>query len=220
MIDNRNCTRPSKHVNVTKPIFDPTKVQTVSTKPRIYVYENFLSIAECAHIIELGGAGLQRSQVAGAKSNVQSNVRTSYGTFLNSTDDPILLGIEERISVWTQLPVNNGEPFYLLRYSQGQEYKPHYDYFDPKLPGMERFLIPGQRTATVLLYLHTPRFGGETTFPKANILVPTVRGTAVLFWSHTNDHQLDTNSLHGSLPVKEGVKYCCTKWLRENEWVV
>lgn len=76
----------------------------------------------------------------------------------------------------------------------------------------------GQRTATVLLYLATPEEGGETVFPHADIMVPAVRGTAVLFWSHDLNHELDIKSLHGSMPVKSGTKYCCTKWIRENRW--
>lgn len=84
---------------------------------------------------------------------------------------------------------------------------------------MEKYIgDAGQRTATVLLYLATPEEGGETTFPKAEIMVPAVRGTAVLFWSHTGDHQLDVNSFHGGMPVVSGIKYCCTKWIRENRW--
>ena len=201
--------------------FDPAKVKIASAaNPRVFIYENFLTDEECDHIIELSTKlGLVRSQVAGPSTNQQSKVRTSFGTFLNSTEDPVLLGIEEKISVWTQLPVENGEPFYLLRYGEGEEYKPHFDFFDPQIPGMNRFIYgAGQRTATVLLYLYTPENGGETTFPRVNLLVPAVRGTAVLFWSHTNDYIIDKSSLHGGLPVGQGVKYCCTKWIRENAW--
>ena len=203
----------------SSPVFDPENVVVAALDPRIYVYENFLSEEECEYIIELGNKqGLSRSEVAASDNNSKSEARTSYGTFLEP-NDPILQRIEQRIAVWSQIPQDHGEPFYLLRYSIGQEYKPHWDYFDPKLPGMDRYIgKSGQRTATVLIYLHTPVSGGETTFPKSDILVPAVQGTAVLFWSHTNDHKLDGNSLHGSLPVKEGIKYCCTKWIRENKW--
>jgi len=69
------------------------------------------------------------------------------------------------------------------------------------------------------MYLSTPEEGGETVFPSAKQLkVKAVKGTAVLFYSHTPDFQLDPNSLHGSVPVKAGTKYCMTKWIRLNKY--
>ena len=196
-------------------------VQVASVEPRIYVYPNFLTEEECDHIIELGiQHGLERSRVATNDAENLSEQRTSYGAFL-TPGDPVLSKIEGKIAVWTHLPVEHGEPFYLLRYQQGQQYKPHWDYFDTKLPGMEKYIgASGQRTATVLLYLATPEEGGETIFPTAELMVPCVRGTAVLFYSHTGDHTLDPKSYHGGMPVAKGTKYCCTKWIRENRWVM
>ena len=56
-------------------------------------------------------------------ADVESSVRTSSGTFLRATGDPVLERIEERIAAWAQIPVEHGEPFYLLRYEIGQYYK-------------------------------------------------------------------------------------------------
>ena len=212
--ENKDCV-------VSQGVYQPSNVVTISENgPRIQVYEHFLSDEECEYIINLGvEKGLSRSMVASEK-NVQSNVRTSYGVFLTDPD-PVLRSIEERIALWAKIPVENGEPYYLLRYEVGQEYKPHYDYFDPSIKGMENYLgAAGQRIATALLYLETPDEGGETIFPNAKppLSVKAVRGTAVLFWSLTPDNKLDTTSLHGSVPVLEGIKYCCTKWVRENAW--
>jgi len=106
-----------------------------------------------------------------------SEVRTSYGVFLQP--DKMLRKIEERIARWTRIPVEHGEQFYFLRYEEGQQYQPHHDYFHEHLPGMERYLgKAGQRTATVLLYLHTPDEGGETIFPHTAKKVPAKRGSS------------------------------------------
>ena len=52
----------------------------------------------------------------------------------NETYSDFLLGmIENKISSWSQLPVEHGEFFYFLRYDENQEYKPHFDSFDPAL---------------------------------------------------------------------------------------
>ena len=202
-------------------VFHPARVVEVSVdQPRIHVYEHFLSDEECEYIVNYGiQKGLSRSMVASEK-NIESEVRTSYGAFLTEFD-PVLKRIEDRISMWTKLPPENGEPYYLLRYEVGQQYKPHFDYFDPAIPGMDKYIgASGQRIATCLIYLETPDEGGETYFPNAHppLSVKAVKGTAVLFWSMTVDNKLDTYSLHGSAPVSKGTKYCMTKWFRENSW--
>lgn len=44
------------------------------------------------------------------------HVRTSSGTFLKRGQDDIIKRLEHRIAEWTRLPVENGEPFHILRY--------------------------------------------------------------------------------------------------------
>lgn len=211
--------------------------------PRIFVYRNFMTAEEADYVIKYGEAvGLRRSEVATKDANSLSEVRTSTGTFLSSKGDPVLEAIEARIAAWAQVPVENGEAFYLLRYEEGQQYKPHYDFFDvsslslslfplppflpsadacaqPNLPGMDHFIgKAGNRIATVLIYLNAPDEGGATVFPKAEIMVPAERLTAVLFWSMTPETELDWESLHGGMPVVSGVKMAMTKWMRINQW--
>lgn len=210
----QHCTKP------TAGVYNPDLVQLAAWSPRVFVHPNFLTDEECDAIVRVGQEmGLARSAVAGNDGKpTYSEHRTSYGVFL-PRDREVLTRVEDRIAEWTQLPAENGEPFYLLRYQDGQQYVPHYDFFDPDLPGMPAFLgQPGQRTATVLLYLSTPEEGGETIFTAPNIKVPAVKGTAVLFHSHQVDHLLDRSSNHGGLPVLRGTKFCLTKWIRENLW--
>jgi len=114
--------------------------------------------------------------------------------------------------------VQNGEGLQVLHYQPGAEYKPHYDYFDPVHPGSAPILKRGgQRVATILMYLNTPKKGGGTTFPDVGFEVAPIKGNAV-FFSYDRAH-VNTKSLHGGAPVIEGEKWVATKWLREREFV-
>jgi len=129
------------------------------------LYKGFLTQEECEHIIKLGDPHVQRSKV-GTKA-VVSDYRTSFGTFFvkEGKEDPILQSIAERIELWTQLPKENGEAFYFLRYENGQEYKAHVDYFNEQ--SKSALKNGGNRIATVVMYLSDVEEGGETVFPKA-----------------------------------------------------
>lgn len=208
---------------LTSPPDDRTKpwIETISWTPRIFVYHHFLSPEECQEIINLGGQDVSRSKVVSADGKGQeSAARTSSGTFLTQkymTQSPILRIMEKRIANWVQLPTQNGEAFYLLRYDIGQEYKPHTDWFHNDTVGNKHIGDQGNRIATVLTYLHSPEEGGETTFPNPSIKVPAVQGDAVLFWNLSTDNNGDNNALHGSLPVTKGIKWALTKWIRERK---
>ncbi|KAG2312002.1 hypothetical protein Bca52824_023559 [Brassica carinata] len=109
-------------------IINPSKVKQVSSKPRAFVYEGFLTDLECDHLISL---------------------------------DPIVSGIEDKLSTSTFLPKENGEDLQVLRYEHGQKYDAHFDYFHDKV----NIARGGHRMATVLMYLSNVKKGGETVFP-------------------------------------------------------
>jgi len=88
----------------------PRWIETVSWKPRAFVFHNFLSQAECDHIIHTSAPSMKRSTVVGQKDQgVVDNIRTSYGTFVGRNHDPTVAAIEERLANWTHLPVVNQE---------------------------------------------------------------------------------------------------------------
>lgn len=109
----------------------------------------------------------------------------------------------------------------ILRYVDGQQYRPHWDYLNDKLhtdPARG-----GQRFVTVLMYLTTVDEGGETVFPRAEVgvtgpewsecarqgnAVKARRGDAVMFFAMNPDGSEDPASLHGSCPTTQGTKWC------------
>ncbi|KAK4798784.1 hypothetical protein SAY86_031110 [Trapa natans] len=223
---------PSSHAVSASSIISPAKVKQISWKPRAFVYEGFLTDLECDHLVSLAKSELKRSAVAdnvSGKSKL-SEVRTSSGMFIPKGKDPIVAGIEEKISTWTFLPKENGEDIQVLRYEHGQKYDPHYDYFADKV----NIARGGHRMATVLMYLTDVGKGGETVFPNAEephrrrasstdedlsdcakkgVAVKPRKGDALLFFSLHPDAIPDPESLHAGCPVIDGEKWSATKWI-------
>ncbi|XP_058183758.1 prolyl 4-hydroxylase 1 isoform X4 [Rhododendron vialii] len=179
------------------------KPEIISWSPRIILLHNFLST-----------------------DGIKSNVRTSSGMFLAPEERKyaMIQAIEKRISVYSQVPVENGELIQVLRYETNQFYRPHHDYFSDTF-NLKR---GGQRVATMLMYLSDNVEGGETYFPMAGssecscggrmmkgMCVKPNKGDALLFWSMGLDGQSDTSSIHGGCEVLSGEKWSATKWMRQ-----
>uniref|UniRef100_A0A0E0CC69 Fe2OG dioxygenase domain-containing protein n=1 Tax=Oryza meridionalis TaxID=40149 RepID=A0A0E0CC69_9ORYZ len=208
------------------------KPDVISWSPRIIVFHNFLSSEECDYLRAIARPRLQISTVVDVATGkgVKSNVRTSSGMFVSSEERklPVIQSIEKRISVYSQIPEENGELIQVLRYEPSQYYRPHHDYFSDTI-NIKR---GGQRVATMLMYLTDGVEGGETHFPQAGdgecscggkmvkgLCVKPNKGDAVLFWSMGLDGETDSNSIHSGCPVLEGEKWSATKWMRQKEFV-
>ena len=85
----------------------------------------------------------------------------------NAARTPLVARIEARIAALLRWPVENGEGLQILRYRPGEEYKPHYDYFDPAQPGAAAILARGgQRLASLVMYLeHAGAAAVRRSFP-------------------------------------------------------
>ncbi|KAG6393031.1 hypothetical protein SASPL_147261 [Salvia splendens] len=202
-------TRPSfVFLPIIYHIVMQVKPEVVSWSPRIIVFHNFLSAEECDYLRAISKPRLEVSTVVDARTGkgIKSKVRTSSGMFLTAEERkyPMIQAIEKRISVYAQVPVENGERIQVLRYEKNQFYRPHHDYFSDTVS--LSFCAPfnlkygGQRVATILMYLSDNVEGGETYFPKAGsgecscggkmakgLCVKPNKGDAVLFWSMVCD---------------------------------
>ncbi len=194
-------------------------VLSVMASPRVVVFGGLLSDDECDALIAAAKPRMSRSltvatQTGGEEVNAD---RTSQGMFFQRGENALVKRIESRIAKLVNWPVQNGEGIQVLQYVPGTEYKPHYDYFDPKEPGTPTILKRGgQRVGTVVMYLSEPEKGGGTTFPNVFLEVAPKRGNAV-FFSYERAHP-STKTLHGGAPVIAGEKWIATKWLREGEF--
>lgn len=184
--------------------------------PRIIVFGELLSSAECDEFIELARPTLTRSNVLDLERGGDQlhGARTSDGTCFQRGEHALCRTVERRLAKLLDWPLENGEGLQVLRYGPGAQYEPHYDYFDIDKPGTAAILERGgQRVASIVMYLNTPARGGATTFPDISFEVAAIKGNAVYF-SYDRPHPM-TRTLHGGAPVIEGEKWIATKWLRE-----
>ena len=182
----------------------------------IYGRQGFMSAEECAEMRVLIDASARPSTLFSGSAN--ADYRTSHSGNL-SPFSPLVETITARICALTGLPASHGETLQGQRYTQGQEYKVHCDYFPPDADywqAMRR--TGGQRTWTAMIYLSPVEAGGETHFPLCEFMVPPVEGM-ILIWNNMDaDGAPNANSLHAARPVESGVKYVVTKWFRERPW--
>lgn len=189
--------------------------------PRVVLLGSVLSDDECDALIRYGDVRLQRSPVVSdidGKTEVHAH-RTSRGAMLQRGESDLVARIEARLAALTDWPVENGEGLQLLRYEKGNEYRPHFDWFDPALPGPRKHLERGgQRLATIIMYLSDVEQGGGTSLPNIGLQVQPKKGCAVFFANTSPYYVPDQQTLHAGEPVVKGVKYIATKWLRERAY--
>ena len=190
--------------------------------PRIVLLGSLLSDEECNALIDYGQSRLERSPVVSdtdGKTQVHAH-RTSRGAMLQRGETELVRRIEARLAAVTRWPVENGEGLQMLQYEKGNEYRPHYDWFDAALPGPRKHLERGgQRVGTIVMYLSDVEAGGGTSFPNIGVTVQPKKGSAV-FFANTDAYRVpDQQTLHAGEPVEKGVKYIATKWLRERAYV-
>ncbi|PWK86635.1 2OG-Fe(II) oxygenase [Fulvimonas soli] len=181
--------------------------------PPLRVLDGLLDAGECAELIALARPRLARARTVAEDGRQQVDERrTSAGMFFAPGETPLVARIERRIAALLDMPADHGEGLQVLHYLPGQEYEPHYDWFDPAQPGFAAITAKGgQRVASVVMYLNTPEEGGGTGFPALGLTVTALAGSAVYFAYEAGDEA----SLHAGLPVTRGEKWIATKWLRE-----
>ncbi|HET9819256.1 MAG TPA: 2OG-Fe(II) oxygenase, partial [Rhodanobacteraceae bacterium] len=183
------------------------------------LYDGLVTDAEIDHLKSLASTRLKKSTVLGDNfSRAASDVRTSEDTFLEVGCDPVVAALEARISAVTGIPVECGEGLQILHYGTTQEYKPHFDFFDPASQQEHAIMAAsGNRVGTMILYLGEVERGGSTYFPKLDLAVHPQRGQAVWF-GYLRDGLLDERSQHAGMPILGGEKWIATKWFRERRF--
>lgn len=182
----------------------------------IYGRQDFLSLQECAELRVMIDANARPSTLFSGSAN--ADYRTSSSCNLDPHDESVSR-ISDRICALMGLPAEQGETLQGQRYENGQEYKPHCDYFPVAAdywPAMLR--SGGQRCWTAMIYLSPVEAGGETHFPYCEFMVPPNEGMLLMWNNLDRDGAPNENSLHAARAVESGTKYVVTKWFRERRW--
>jgi prolyl 4-hydroxylase len=182
----------------------------------LFIQRGFLTVEECAALIERIDARRRPSTIADA--NGDGYFRTSETCDLDNAD-PLIASIDARLAAFAGIDPAHGEPIQGQRYGVGQEFKAHTDYFEPKGPDFARFCsVAGNRTWTLMVYLNEPAAGGATRFTKIGKTVQPETGKLLAWNNRIGPGTYNPATIHHGMKVRSGVKHVITKWYRERPW--
>ncbi|KAH8280049.1 hypothetical protein KR018_002262 [Drosophila ironensis] len=186
----------------------PFRLEELSLKPYLVMFHSVLYDREIDALKVMSAHHLQPAQVANNGEEAPMPTRTADGAWLphlkaTEAEKGLMNRLEQRTVDFTGMQNTDLKKFQYIKYGFGGLYVPHHDYFNEKTLYSEY----GDRIATILFFLNNVEHGGATAFPKLNISVPPIKGSA-LFWINldreTHDYEIDT--LHGGCPVIAGNK--------------
>ncbi|WP_334189567.1 2OG-Fe(II) oxygenase [Noviherbaspirillum sp.] len=189
--------------------------------PRIVLLGNVVSDEECDALCAFAQSRLTRSPVVGDEdgSTKVHAERTSRGAMLARGETELVARIDARLGALANWPVDHAEGLQVVHYEKGNEYRPHFDWFDPTMPGPRKHMEHGgQRVGTFVVYLSDVEQGGGTAFPGLGLEVQPRKGNAVFFANTNAFGEPDKQTLHAGSPVVRGVKFIANKWLRQHTY--
>ena len=191
--------------------------EQIAAAPGLFLFEDFLTAADCDHLIDLASPHQSRSLVSGSDAGVESEGRTGGVHWIAHDSTDITLALSRRLADLIGIPLTHAESIQVISYGSGQEYRPHYDAWEAGTETGDRCLARGgQRLVTCLCYLNDVEQGGGTFFPHLDIEVRPRRGRMVVFHNcFDGDTRRHPDALHGGMPPESGEKWACNIWFRE-----
>ena len=188
------------------------KGEQLSSDPEVSIFKHLFTEAECEYLMQATGDQFEPSMVYNSQRRlVRDEIRTSDGATVHwLIEDPAIVALNRRIAAISHSHYEDGEALALLRYSPGQEYRPHFDFVNG---------ATNRRLQTALVYLHDDYEGGETQFVRTGLAVKGDAGDVILFRNEGADGGPNPLSEHAGLPVTKGQKFLATRWIRESRWI-
>eukprot|EP00571_Detonula_confervacea_P001958 CAMPEP_0172320818 /NCGR_PEP_ID=MMETSP1058-20130122/41522_1 /TAXON_ID=83371 /ORGANISM="Detonula confervacea, Strain CCMP 353" /LENGTH=384 /DNA_ID=CAMNT_0013036169 /DNA_START=640 /DNA_END=1790 /DNA_ORIENTATION=+ len=188
-------------------------LKRIHQDPDIYAIENFLTENECDGIIAKAAPHLQPCLVQNERNGKeeQDPVRTSMNANLPQVEVPTIM---KKITDMACCNVKQLEILQVLRYKEGQEFKPHTDGFSG--PFTACGFKQSTRLATIFCYLNDVVQGGSTYFPELELDIQPRKGTAVIHFPADVSLREDTRTLHQGTPAIDD-KWMLTTWVWKTE---
>jgi len=162
------------------------------------VIKDFITKEYCDEIIKISKPLLKPSILD--NNIVDETIRKSKAIFL--FDEFINKPIIERCNSILGHDKSIFEPLYVVKYKQGDFYKPHFD-CTPVLV----------RPYTFIIILNDNYQGGETYFPNLDKYYKLGKGDALFFHNYTTNRLETKLSLHGGKEVLSGEKWIANMWV-------
>lgn len=195
---------------------NPQIYRVPTEQAEIFAVGDFLTPRECERMIAMIDKTAKPSSIY--NSEYSSNFRTSYSGNVDPYD-PLVRRITRRIDDLLGIEPALGETVQGQRYLPGQEFKPHFDWFNTETDYWQREKRRGgQRSWTAMAFLNEVEGGGTTDFTKVGISIEPKPG-ALLIWNNADLEGVPNEwTMHAGTPVTAGVKYVITKWYRVRPW--
>src|SRR5690606_35449201 len=143
--------------------------QLDTSKAELLPIPGLFDALECVQFIAMS-VGVAKPSMPYQFENA-SGYRSSYSGNLDPVDT-LVRKTQARIDDLLGLESSWGETLQEQRYTQGQEFKPHNDWYSASTPAWETEKARGgQRSITAMAYLNAVEAGGETDFPRLNVAV-------------------------------------------------
>ncbi len=195
---------------------DPGVYPIETDKLELFAVGDFLTKAECDRLCMMIDMIARPSALH--EQDYASGFRTSYSGDLDPYDS-FVKSISRRIDDLMGMKPEIGEAIQGQRYLEGQQFKPHNDWFytSEKYWQNER-KRGGQRSWTSMVFLNTVEEGGETHFTEAGLKIEPKPGVLLLWNNALPDGSPNEGTMHAGTPVTKGSKYIITKWYRTRTW--
>jgi prolyl 4-hydroxylase len=182
-------------------------------KLTLYMLDGFMTPEECARLVSLVSNHLSPSQTTYVIADKEH--RTSTTAYLCHLKNPLAWKVDDKICRTLGIRAEYGEGTQAQRYDVGQQFKAHWDVFQPNSLVYQRMAgVRGNRTWTFMVYLNEGMQGGATRFTEIDYSVQPKLGMA-LFWNNLNaDGSPNEATKHAGEPVTGGHKVIITKWFR------
>jgi len=194
---------------------DPAAYRLPAEGIEIYAVADFLHAHDCQRLMAI------IDEVARPSPTYNGNIDGGRTSFTGDVDprNPFIQILQRRIDDLLGMDPALGETMQGQRYTAGQQFKHHYDYFVAKheyWPDERK--RGGQRSWTAMGYLNPVDEGGATDFPKINLSIPPQAGVLLIWNNMAADGRPNPRTIHAGTPVLRGVKYVLTKWYRARPW--